>query len=124
MRVIVCGGRALTDRWVVFRELAALYYDHGRLVVIEGGSPGAGQWAAEWALLRGGAGHLVTHESLRPPFGPLGRLAEAAHNQRMLRAGRPDLVLVFPGGRGARDMAVRARAAGVPVRCVGLGVTW
>jgi len=33
----------------------------------------------------------------------------------MLKDGRPDIVLAFPGGTGTADMMRRARAAGVRV---------
>jgi UDP-N-acetylmuramoylalanine-D-glutamate ligase len=34
----------------------------------------------------------------------------------MLRDGRPELVVAFPGGKGTAHMVKLARAAGVPVR--------
>lgn len=33
----------------------------------------------------------------------------------MLRDGKPDIVIAFPGGRGTADMICQARAAGIRV---------
>ena len=51
---------------------------------------------AKWALIGRGAGPL--------------------RNQQMLREGKPDLVLAFPGGKGTAHMVRIARKAGVPVQ--------
>jgi ABC-type branched-subunit amino acid transport system substrate-binding protein len=34
----------------------------------------------------------------------------------MIREGKPDAVVAFPGGRGTADMVRQARAAGIEVR--------
>jgi hypothetical protein len=44
-----------------------------------------------------------------------GRIAGPVRNALMLDVGKPDLVVVFPGGRGTADCVRQARAAGVQV---------
>jgi UDP-N-acetylmuramoylalanine-D-glutamate ligase len=39
----------------------------------------------------------------------------AAGPIRMLKEGKPNYVVAFPGGPGTRDMVNKAKAAGVPV---------
>jgi len=46
------------------------------------------------------------------------RSAGTIRNEQMLREGKPDLVIAFPGGRGTAHMVRIAKAAGVPVRDV------
>lgn len=44
-----------------------------------------------------------------------GKAAGPIRNKQMLDQHSPDLVIAFPGGRGAANMVALARAAGVPV---------
>ena len=45
----------------------------------------------------------------------LGHAAGPIRNERILKEGRPDVVVAFPGGRGTANMVGQARAAGVRV---------
>lgn len=110
--VLVCGGRGYPDRAFVFRQLdwLAQRYEAEGLHVIEGGAEGADRWAREWRQERRIGGRTFAAEWVR-----LGRKAGMLRNQRMLREGRPALVVAFPGGKGTADMIRRAEAAGVPV---------
>jgi hypothetical protein len=45
-----------------------------------------------------------------------GNAAGPIRNQKMLDNERPDIVIVFEGGRGTADMIRRAKTAGVPIR--------
>lgn len=110
MRVLVCGGREYGDADRVYRVLDALEVERGRIgVVIHGGAPGA-DWLADcWGVDRGKGRERYTADWTRGPRGGPER------NARMIREGRPDLVVAFPGGRGTADMVRRARAAGVEV---------
>jgi anaerobic selenocysteine-containing dehydrogenase len=49
MRVLVCGGRNYDNRDLVWRALDQYQENYGPLTVIQGGAPGADQWAREWA---------------------------------------------------------------------------
>jgi hypothetical protein len=110
MRVLVCGGR---NYGVSLGERECLY---GALdqaaptVVIEGGAQGADARAREWARHR-----RVPNETFTAEWGKYGKRAGPIRNQKMLDAGKPDLVLAFPGGYGTADMVAKAKAAGVRV---------
>ena len=41
--------------------------------------------------------------------------AGAIRNAKMLRDGKPDMVLAFSGGNGTRDMMQQSKRAGMPV---------
>ena len=49
MKVLVCGGRNYDNRDLVWRALDQYQENYGPLTVIQGGAPGADQWAREWA---------------------------------------------------------------------------
>ena len=113
MRVLVTGGRSYGDRGRVFAELDRLNLANPISCVIHGAAPGADTLADEWALERGicQIRYPVTPKEWRT----IGRGAGPARNARMLKEGRPSLVMAFPGGRGTADMVRKARAAGVMV---------
>ena len=120
MRLLVCGSRTWTDRARLREVLDQVVADHGdgQVTVIEGDARGADRLAGQLAQRRGWRLERYpadwTHE---------GRAAGFRRNARMLRQGRPDLVVAFTVGplqqsRGTADMVRRARAAGVPVHLV------
>ena len=102
MRVIVCGGRAYSDRARVFSALDRLHAEKGIDCVIHGACPtGADRWADEWAKERGVAVEPHPADWIR-----LGRWAGPCRNSEMIDA-KPDGVVAFPGGRGTADMVRR-----------------
>jgi hypothetical protein len=112
MRVLVCGGRDYDAK--PFLEWWLDNYLPARpSVIIHGDATGADTLAKEWAKSRGikTLPFPVTKEewkTLKKSAGPL-------RNTRMLREGRPDVVVAFPGGPGTADMVRQARKAGVEV---------
>ncbi len=129
-RILVCGGRHFEKteknwRWFrdhmerIFRERDWVW-DHEYLmprgVIIHGASPAGGiDWMAD---------DLATVNWLETDVYPPERediqqwgfpIAAKMRNQRMLDKGMPNLVVVFPGGRGTADMKERALRAGVEV---------
>ena len=114
-RVLVCGGRDYPHDFRVANELKALSDQYGeRLVVIEGGSTGADQWAKDWALTNPPT--VLIHvpadwKQHGPSAGPL-------RNLKMLALYKPDLVLAFPGGKGTAHMVRHARLNNVPVKLI------
>jgi predicted Rossmann-fold nucleotide-binding protein len=109
VRVLVCGGRHYADAAKVAQVLEAL----GPIdCIIEGGATGADALANRWAKEHGvpcvtfGVDPLL--DGPWPAAGP-------RRNARMLREGRPDLVVAMPGDKGTADMVRRARRAGVKV---------
>lgn len=110
MRVLVCGGRKYGNVTRVAQALEALAREHGALTVIEGGALGADRIARTWAYH---SGHTV--HTFQADWKKHGRAAGPIRNQKMLAAGKPDIVVAFPGGSGTADMVSRARAAGVKI---------
>lgn len=106
MRVLLFGGRTYADGPYVFRVLDTF----GPRVIIEGGARGADNLARAWAQHRG-----VPVETYRADWDTHPRAAGIIRNAEMLRDGRPDYGIGFPGGRGTADMARRIVAAGLPL---------
>lgn len=108
VRVLVCGGRDFDD----FNLLAATlepYRDNIR-VVIHGAARGADTLAETWAKEWGKGVHRFPAQ-----WDKHGKAAGPIRNQRMIDAGRPDLVVAMPGGSGTADMVRRAKEAGIRV---------
>lgn len=108
MRLLVAGGRDYRDHGYVAAVLDALHAAQPITVLIHGNARGADSLAHHWAL--------VNH--IRPaPFPARWNLdgpgAGPIRNARMLREGRPDLAVCFPGGRGTADMKRQCLRAGV-----------
>jgi hypothetical protein len=121
MRLLVCGSRTWTDRPRLRQVLDQLVSDHsdGQVVtVIEGDARGADRLAGQLARARGWRLERYPADWTRQ-----GRAAGFRRNARMLREGRPDLVVAFTVGplaesRGTADMVRRAQEAGVPVHLI------
>ena len=109
-RVLVCGGREYRDADQMHTMLSA---SHSRLcfsVVIEGEAPGADSLARDWAQL-----HKIPVEPYYAEWELFGPNAGSMRNSKMLREGRPDLIIAFPGDTGTADMVKKGRAANVTV---------
>ena len=109
-RVLVCGGRDYGDRAALFAALDRLHAERRFTMLIAGGARGADTLAAEWANSRG-----VPAEIYMADWKRQGRAAGPIRNERMLREGKPDLVVAFPGGKGTAGMVALARNATVEV---------
>ena len=110
MRVLVCGGRNYDDQFSVSRTLNALRILSPISLLIYGGSRGADDLGRGWAEGQGISTMCfpADWEAHGPAAGPI-------RNTWMLREGKPDIVVAFPGGKGTADMVRKARAAGVRV---------
>lgn len=106
MKVLVCGGRGYFDAERIDRVLDAL----GPTLIIQGGARGADSMAANWAVKRG-----VPMKCFPADWQAHGRSAGAKRNRQMLKEGKPDLVVAFPGGAGTADMVGVSMQNGVPV---------
>src|SRR5947208_664188 len=98
-RVIVCGGRDFGDREALYAALDRLHTEYSFSVVTAGGARGADNLAAEWAKDRG-----IPAEVYMADWKGQGRAAGPIRNERMLKEGRPDLVIAFAGGKGTAGM--------------------
>jgi hypothetical protein len=104
--MLVCGGRGYLDAERIDRVLDVL----GPSLVIHGDARGADSMAANWAAKRG-----VPHKLFQAEWQRLGKVAGPLRNRQMLREGKPDLVVAFPGGAGTADMVGASMQNGVPV---------
>lgn len=111
MKVLVCGGRGITDTTAVYKALADLAKGwEPDVTIIEGDAKGVDRIAGAWARKR-----RLTNMKFPADWAKHGNAAGPIRNKRMLDEGRPDLVVAFPGGPGTANMVRQARAAGVPV---------
>jgi hypothetical protein len=116
MRVLVCGGRDYNDRDHIWNELCRLDIERGPFTcVIHGAARGADYEAMIWAQCERNNGRKVLHAPFVAEWDKYGRAAGSIRNARMLREGRPDLVIAFPGGKGTANMIGQAKAKGVEV---------
>ena len=109
-KVLVCGGRDFDDRAALDAALDRLHAQQRFTLVIAGGARGADTMAEQWARDRG-----IRTRIFKARWSIYGRAAGPIRNARMLRKGRPDLVVAFPGGKGTAGMVALAREAGVEV---------
>lgn len=112
MRVLVCGGRDFTDEEHFASAMKKADVIHGPFHVIIQGEckTGADKMARSWAIY-----NQADEVGFHADWTKHGRAAGPLRNQRMIDAGKPDLVIAFPGGKGTADMVRRAEAAGVKV---------
>ena len=110
MKLLVCGGRDLSDRTGVFAALDALHAYEPVTLLIEGGARGADSLAGDWAISRG-----IPRRTFMAEWERHGPAAGPIRNRRMLEEGDPDRVAAFPGGRGTAHMVRIAEEAAVPV---------
>lgn len=110
MRILVCGGRDYTDETYVFRQLDRLHAKKGVSVLIHGNARGADTLAKKWATSRG-----IPHLPFPADWDAHGKAAGPIRNREMLRDGKPDGVVAFPGGQGTADMVAVATKAGLVV---------
>lgn len=110
MRVLVCGGRAYANIRRVHEVLNNFNSFYSIKLIIEGGASGPDRYARWWSQ------HFnVECLSFPADWTTHGRSAGPIRNSQMLRDGKPDIVVAFPGGRGTADMIRQARAAGIRV---------
>lgn len=107
MRVLVCGGRNYADQ----QRVSDVLLEIGATYIIHGMAAGADDLADNWAH--------ANHVNVMPfpaDWGTFGKAAGPIRNAKMLRDGKPQLVVAFPGGKGTANMIAQAKAAGIPVK--------
>jgi hypothetical protein len=121
VRVLICGSRNWTNKAPIFTYLDGLLVSckkaGGQLVVIEGGAKGADVIAQEWCANQDDIEHL----SYAADWSEYGKAAGAIRNEKMLKEGKPDLVMAFKSdfdwffeAGGTEHMVKIASKAGVP----------
>lgn len=120
MRLLVFGGRkyGVAPFPATIRQVLAAAGERKRLkdflsrlhairpitLIIHGGARGADTLAGAWAH-----NNSVPVQVFYAEWERLGDLAGGIRNGRMLREGRPNRAVGFPGGRGTADMHWRLR---------------
>lgn len=110
MKVLVCGSRVYDDSDQLYSFLDRQHAETPITTIIEGGAPGADHLAMTWA-----ARMRIPRQRFNADWDKHGKAAGPIRNQQMLDEGKPDIVIVFPGGKGTADMASRAKAQGFKV---------
>lgn len=110
MRVLVCGGRDFSDIALVVAALDALHRKRSIDIIITGGALGADRLGERWAEANG-----IMWVQYPAQWEVYGKSAGPRRNEQMLREGKPDGVVAFPGGAGTAHMVRIAKAAGVKV---------
>lgn len=112
MIALICGGRAYHDMAVFNAAMLRFMAECGQIThVIHGGADGVDYLAGVWARV-----NKIPATVYPAPWSEYPRSAGAIRNTKMLKEGKPHVVIAFPGGRGTFDMITKAEKAGVPVR--------
>lgn len=113
MKVLVCGGRdfGLTQAEYnyIMDTMLKFHEKHGITQVINGAQKGVDKISTEWATINN-----IAYREFEYPS-EYGRRGGPIRNSQMLKEGKPDHVLAFPGGRGTADMVHKAAVAEVPI---------
>ena len=81
------------------------------ITIISGAARGADSMAVDWAI-----SNYACFKEFPANWDKYGKSAGYKRNIQMLKEGKPDLVIAFPGGRGTEMMCELAKEAGVEVR--------
>ena len=109
MRFLVCGGRKFND-YNRLEHILNFYVGLPTDVIIHGGAQGADYLAGVWASVHG-----VPVEVYPAEWDKYGKSAGYIRNAKMLKEGRPHIVIAFPGGKGTKMMVELAKKAGVQI---------
>lgn len=110
MRVLVTGGRDYAEAKTVNSVLDHIHQTtDGITCIIHGGAKGADTLASHWALKNN-----IKEEVYFADWKLHGKSAGPLRNKEMLDKSNPDFAVVFPGGKGTKNMlslVQRARIA-------------
>jgi hypothetical protein len=114
MRIIIAGTRTFDDYALLKRKMDAITRKAKTVIVISGGEQGADKLGERWAY-ECGHSYEVYHADWN-----LGKRAGPIRNSQMLDEGQADAAVVFWDGKspGTRDLLLKARALGLPVRVI------
>lgn len=115
VKVLVCGGRDLSDVDFINRRMDRIHAATPITTVVHGDARGADRLAGKWAELHG-----IPEKKYPADWKQFPKSAGPIRNGQMLTIERQGLerVIAFPGGNGTFDMVDKARRAGVPVQHV------
>jgi hypothetical protein len=106
VKVLVTGGRDFTDEAFINSILERLDRIWGITCLVHGRARGVDYLCGQWASLRGIT--VKEYGVTKQDYERFGPRAPLIRNSTMLEHECPDLVLVFPGGNGTRDMKDKA----------------
>jgi hypothetical protein len=125
-RILVCGGRQYGGDYYLSlaKTLDSICEDRKwttevedqskvflpRVHIIAGGARGVDTLAVDWAACR-----YCSFTIFPADWETYGKSAGAIRNGRMITEGKPDLVVVFPGGKGTENMEKQAQKAGLEI---------
>lgn len=107
--LLVYGGRDFDDWRKLYALLDSLNPQPTK--VIHGGAPGADTHGALWAKSKG-----IPTEAYPAQWNIFGQSAGPKRNQWMIEAGKPDMAVECPGGRGTTDMRARLIRSDIQIR--------
>lgn len=107
--LLICGGRNL-DEEKVFNFLQNNFDPSLVHRVVAGKAKGADRAAIKWAKK-----NFINYSEFPADWDKYGDNAGPIRNVEMLKVGKPDLVISFPGGTGTKHMVTIASAKKVPV---------
>jgi hypothetical protein len=114
VRVLICGSRNWTDYRPIKNAVEALMEKHKHVIVIDGMAKGADDLG-----YRAAADFKLGSIRFAADWNRYGNAAGPIRNKRMLKEGKPDLVLAFHSdlskSKGTKHMVEIARKAGVEV---------
>jgi len=122
MRVLVCGGRDYENRNYVLSVLEQFAIDNSvfynpednwlpsDIEIISGMARGVDTYAADWAVVNWCKLHAFYAD-----WDKYGKAAGYIRNKQMLKEGKPDVVIAFPGGKGTAMMIKLAKESGIEV---------
>lgn len=118
MKLLVCGSRDYTDYRTIDEVLDSIHATHHIHILIEGGSLGADRYARYWAKANG-----VPVQTFEAEWERYRQAAGPIRNTRMLKEGKPDLVVAFPittleKSKGTANMIAQARRAKIQVSII------
>jgi hypothetical protein len=108
VRVLITGGRDFTDFQSFETAMSALPFVPE--LIIHGGARGADSLADMWAKKHG-----VFVMRMDALWDAHGKGAGPKRNYAMLKFGKPDYCVAFPGGNGTADMVRQCEKASVTV---------
>lgn len=109
IRLLVTGGRAFGDVEAITAALDRIHRELGISHLIHGGATGADYLASEWAKANG-----IPAVPFPAEWKRYGAQAGPLRNSEMVREGRPDAYLAFPGGVGTRDCVRKCVGKSIP----------
>lgn len=139
MRAIVCGGRSVTDKQAVFRNLDRIHAERRITVVIEGGQRswkygnivgGVDWFAHEWAVLNDIP--VITEPAkwddmsepcvcgFRKDGSKYNKEARHKRDQKTFREHEPDVLIDFVGGYVTAGTVFEAKTWGIEVIEIGV----